>query len=380
MKNDTPARLFQIISERACTALQLVLTFILVPTLLFFGLRSKDWPMENDVEWLPEQRAVRFHSPSMAYVDNLQIPPDEGAVEEFTLQFRVAVPDLEVKGFRPILTIYAATDERQLAVWHWGGSVIAMNGDDYDFSRRWPRIFADEVLRPDVPVTVTISSGRSGTRMYVENSLVREHGEQILSIPREGSTLRLILGNSVYGKHGWDGDFHLLAMFDGELTPEDIAAERQSCDAGARLCYAFDGAKGRVIPDLSGHGNDMFIPPAPVILKRTFLSTPWHDVYSRSFWLDALANLLGFIPLGAVVYSLLRRLQGLRYGHAAVAAALSGFLLSLTIELIQVWLPARASSLLDLTLNTVGTVAGIAIMCFLFGWQKRKQDSNALLA
>lgn len=378
LKNDSPAPFIPFLSERAYTAVLLILALLLVASLLFLGLRQKNWPVENGVQWLPGQQAVRFHSPSMAYVDDLKIFSTDPAVDEFTFHLGITVPDLKVKGFRPILTLYSASDEHQLAVWHWGAAVIAMNGDDYDYSRRWPRISADGALKPGVPTLITITSGPSGTRLFIDGSLVKEHGERILEIPNEGQKLRLILGNSVYGKQGWDGDFHSLAVFDRELDPVEIGKRRQSWEQveSLRLFYPFNEGRGRIIHDKSGSNNPMVIPSRPVVLKRTFLSTPWHDVHSRSFWLDAVVNFLGFIPLGAVVYSLLRQLKGVQNRNAAMATALFGFLLSLTIEVIQVWLPARASSLLDLVLNSAGAVAGIAVMTILFRLRDRRAEKR----
>ncbi|NTV84832.1 MAG: VanZ family protein [Bacteroidales bacterium] len=46
-------------------------------------------------------------------------------------------------------------------------------------------------------------------------------------------------------------------------------------------------------------------------------------------------------------------------------AMIAGFAVSLSIELTQVWLPGRDSSLLDLTANTVGSTIGAAMACHL---------------
>jgi glycopeptide antibiotics resistance protein len=47
--------------------------------------------------------------------------------------------------------------------------------------------------------------------------------------------------------------------------------------------------------------------------------------------------------------------------HGQLMTVVFGLLLSLTIEIIQSWMPTRYSSILDLVLNTSGTLAGATI-------------------
>ncbi len=67
-------------------------------------------------------------------------------------------------------------------------------------------------------------------------------------------------------------------------------------------------------------------------------------------WLaDGLLNLLLFVPLGL----------GLGWnGRSVLRAATIGFLLSTAIELAQLWIPGRDSSLSDVIFNTAGTIVG----------------------
>jgi len=75
---------------------------------------------------------------------------------------------------------------------------------------------------------------------------------------------------------------------------------------------------------------------------------------------DLVANLLGYLPLGFLLFVAL-----VRGGRGAVAAALiactGGTLLSLTMELLQNYLPHRVASNVDLGLNALGTAIGVGI-------------------
>ena len=87
-----------------------------------------------------------------------------------------------------------------------------------------------------------------------------------------------------------------------------------------------------------------------------FLSAPLPPPYWTGF--DVVTNLVGYAPLGfLLVLGLLR--SGWRHVLWAVAVAtLAGTLLSLCMEFLQIYLPRRVPSNLDLALNALGTLAG----------------------
>jgi VanZ family protein len=90
---------------------------------------------------------------------------------------------------------------------------------------------------------------------------------------------------------------------------------------------------------------------------------------------DLLANLLGYLPFGFLLFVAL-----VRGGRSAAAAALlacaGGTLLSFAMEVLQNYLPHRVSSNLDLALNALGTALGAVLGAALHGrggiaqWQK----------
>ena len=90
---------------------------------------------------------------------------------------------------------------------------------------------------------------------------------------------------------------------------------------------------------------------------------------------DLVANLLGYLPLGFLLFVALVR-GGRRAGVAAVLAVAGGALLSLLMEMLQNYLPHRVSSNVDLVLNAAGTAIGVAIGALLHWrggiarWQK----------
>ena len=88
-----------------------------------------------------------------------------------------------------------------------------------------------------------------------------------------------------------------------------------------------------------------------------FLLLPW----SR-YWLpfDVVANLIAYVPLGALLFAAMVR-SGWSAGRAAATAVVLATLLSLSMEWLQNYLPKRVPSNLDLLLNAGGAVLGVAL-------------------
>lgn len=75
---------------------------------------------------------------------------------------------------------------------------------------------------------------------------------------------------------------------------------------------------------------------------------------------DLVANLVGYLPLGALVCAALLR-GGAPPWRAAALALPAGAGLSLSMETLQNYLPGRVPSNIDLALNTLGTLAGVGL-------------------
>jgi VanZ like family len=91
--------------------------------------------------------------------------------------------------------------------------------------------------------------------------------------------------------------------------------------------------------------------PAPEILA--FLTAPWPRYITLE---DILINIVAYVPLGF----LLSITYGARYGVGVgvLAAAFIGAGLSLSMEAVQMFLPARIASNVDLITNSLGALIG----------------------
>ena len=199
-----------------------ILTLIMVLIALFFGLRPKAWFIANDVQWLPDGKAIRFQNSGMAYVDDLRAVRLNRQPRPLTIEMVVTPANINKSGFSPLLVLHDGSDRRQLAVWQYHTSLVVMNGDDYDNSQREPKVVGRNIFAPQQARYLTVTSDEQGTHLFVDGILAAANGNLKLSIPVEGDPLRLVLGNSVHGKHGWTGDLHGLALSGTAISAETV--------------------------------------------------------------------------------------------------------------------------------------------------------------
>ena len=96
---------------------------------------------------------------------------------------------------------------------------------------------------------------------------------------------------------------------------------------------------------------------------------PWTHWYGA---FDIWSNLLGYLPLGALLMIAARR-SGWHAAAALVFAVLMPAALSYACEVLQQFVPSRVPAMEDFLLNSAGTAAGalLALGCHALGWVDR---------
>lgn len=342
-----------------------LLVFGLV-VIFYAGLSARGFTFRNDVEWLEGGPGLSFGGQGIAYTDPVFFAAAFSKEEGLTLELALRIHQPFERKFQFIVELEAGDERSHLVIGQWEDEIIVLQGEDYGYDQREPRV-ACRVDPERAALGLTIVSNERGTKLYVDGRERATRSDLVLKIPESAAGARMILGNSSTGLNPWKGEILGLAYHGRALTEPVVRAHFASFESEGNFGGYASEAPQVLWPLMEGEGEisrdhgslqaDLSFPRGKTfVASNHFLSDPdgwrlgWRDGE------DVLLNLAGFVPFGFVLAALLRmRRRGVA---VLLLTVLVGFLLSLFIETLQAWMPSRTSSLLDLTLNTAGTMVG----------------------
>lgn len=354
---------------------------VILVGILFFGLRPKDLTLANNIQWLTSQNGIQVNPYGIAYSPPFIAPPPGNKPEtELTIELAMQTALPPSGQFSFVLAFDNGDDSAQLLLGQWRSWLILMNGDDYAHKKNRRRLSVNTAKLPEGVLFLTIITGSNGTYLHCNGKLAAAGENLALTIPSGGKS-RLLLGNSAYGTQSWRGKIYGLAIYPKVLDVNTIDAHYRSWNRQRHFrfalqddplaLYAFDEKKGETVRDDAGSA-DLEIPRPFNVLRRQMLVPPWKNFeFNKGFLVDALLNLVAFVPFGFFTVAMLRQLGGGLRAKAFQLAVLLCALTSLLIEISQSWLPSRSSTLLDLVLNSMGAVVGVAA-CGFFAEHRRR--------
>lgn len=333
---------------------------IICATYLAVGL----WPFEffpdNRARISPDGLGLSFRPLSIAHAAE---PIDLSHGAGFTIELC-----LEGKSERKVSSILSLYDGRLpegLLVGQWNTSLLMRTRvDGAPGGPGYRETGIEAGLRPGVRRRIAITSGPAGTVYYLDGKPVRRY--PTVKPRPEALRGRLVLGDSAAGHSGWDGTISGLAIYDraldaAEIARHDLLWQKRAfgeADAGAGLAalYVFQDAAPGSVPDRASGRRPLTIPATYGVLHKIVL----HRLHGDSFnYKDIGMNLIGFMPLGFFLCLYLAQVRPRSPWTNALLTVLAAGMVSLSIELIQVYLPTRHSQLLDVLSNSAGSALGI---------------------
>ncbi len=367
----------------------LILFFVIIFfVILYFGLRPKNYLGSNNTTWLSAKPGIHFGLYSVAYTHQPFISFYESNILSVEMALKPEIGQHN-KGFKLLFVLHNGEDSSQLLIGQYGTWIIAMNGDDYDNTKKAPRISVKDALLHDKTRHLTITSGKEGTKIYLDGKLSKTKNDLLLKVPEGKNKTRLIVANSVYGQQSWTGEIYGLAIYRYPLSEQDVAFHYKqwikennfefAIKADPEVLYLFDEKAGEIVLDKSGGNLHLEVPLKMQLLKKKILAIPvYNSKLKRLYVIDIILNFIGFIPMGFILNALFLRLGRADYRYAGLIVIIICFSISLAIEITQAWIPSRSSSLLDLILNTFGASIGVILGSIILHCNNAKSEKTKI--
>ena len=228
-------------------------------------------------------------------------------------------------------------------------------------------LWVPHAFQPQKRRFIAISSGASGTTVYLDG--IPAENSSTFKIEAKGFSGQLIMGSSPTVYDTWRGKLLGLAIFRRELTSSQVADHYQAWLDGTSeaiessqpfALYTFAERTGNIAHNQITSGPDLAIPSSFHIPYKPLLKAPWNEFYPNlAFLREVFINIAGFIPFGFFFCKLLS--SGQPSQKTVVATIILGTLFSLTIEVLQVYIPVRDSGTTDILTNTLGTALGVRL-------------------
>ncbi len=334
------------------------------------------WPFHaprNDVTWLKDANGLAFgtHGTVMSFNVLKAIGPQEGergTVEIWIKPVRWSSSATLVALYRPEYGVQFVL-RQSLSDIEVSTESQALKGRNFR-----NHFYADDALGPALrqkrPVLITVTCGTQGTKVYLDGALAI--AEPQFHIDPRVLTGRVILGDSPRQPDSFKGQIRGLAIFESELNSAQVLHHYDTWKSAGRpditqedrnaALYLFDEHGGAIIRSHTGiAARDLYIPENYQVLDKIALEPFWEEFdFSRSYWSGNIKNIIGFIPFGfcfSAFFSIVGRTR-----RATLFTVILGAFVSLTIEVLQAFLPTRDSGTTDLITNTIGTYIGV--LCY----------------
>lgn len=225
----------------------------------------------------------------------------------------------------------------------------------------------EQIFDSAKPIFIAITSSPKKMAIYVDGR-VRKSAPGFG--PDASFSGRLVIGTSPVKTDGWLGKLTRIAVYDRELTEEQVLEDfycSSTCVApgaqktsGLAALYLFQERAGNIVHNVAGARCDLQIPTRFELIREPLFKPFWREAsFTWDYVRDILVNIVGFIPLGFCIYATFALSRANKSPLAATV--LFGLAVSLTIELLQAYLPTRNSGTTDLFTNTLGTFLGAAL-------------------
>lgn len=367
----------------------MVLSLVLVVMLaLMYAITTYPYDLfvTNEVQWLENANGIYFNGRAIAATSKCR-----STVIDHAISVQLLVKERHGSknwGPRYIFSLYPGPGNPSLVIGQWAGKIFAYSKYIDIGNKKYYQAFSDdERLSLNKPQLVTLTIGPQEMILYIDGNPVKKQTIAVQNRPPLQFRGRCLLGNSPRGNQGWWGEILGLAIYARKLSGPEIRRQREivmdsGIDAlasakGLRSLYRFDEGQGRRAKSRSENACSFHFPKTRYSLIGTLMDHPAIDIHSDTFSrVDFLMNIFFFIPFGVLLFMILSSypLRGsICLGIVVVGAAL----VSLSIEVMQLYILTRVATIVDIVSNVTGAFIG-GVLEWMHQWsmQRRRLDGR----
>ena len=340
----------------------IVVVAVIVATLWPFSFCAR-----NGVSWLPDGTGLRFAGNGVVVSNTPLNRAALGSGDSYSLE--IVVRPAKMKSTGTFLSFYSDKTSSEFMLFWQGNSLEISRGFlNAREDSRSPAFGADSMFETGKLLLLTITSGKDGTTIFKNGDRFRVLTE--FEIKASDLAGQIILGTSAVRFQPYSGEIRGLAVYNRELSPEEVLGDFRTWSTGAFdlgttpgavAVYRFDHASGDLSHSATGSAPDLNIPRHFVVPHKPFLESPRDEFRAnREYTVDLVENVIGFMPVGFIFCAYFA--YRCRLLKAVVYATLVGGALSVTIEIAQFYVPPRGSGMSDIITNTAGAAIGALLL------------------
>ncbi len=333
----------------------LIITFLIITTItLTFGLLPRgdfdanwvEYDQSNNATWIGE------YGYAIGQLPEITNQPSNNINTRFDLTLTMR----EQLGptFRILIYVGENCESEPLIIGQWRTHLIVMQGCDFPNTSGRVRLSTDIAAYLRTKTTISIILGHSNNKLLINDKLVSTKSSSVYKAPSAIES-SIIVGNAPDGQHGWSGSISSLSI---KQVSETNGISNTIRD------YQFGEYYGaRTIIDASAAGSSLSVPSPGIFQKQIRLARTSIKSLLKAHRIDVAINLIGFMPMGFVSSLLLYGCVGFQGRALLLTTLIVACVVSLSIELSQVYIAGRKSNLHDLLLNIAGGLLGYIVFC-----------------
>jgi VanZ family protein len=326
----------------------------------------------NGASWLDGEDGIYFSGEGIAYTETDLSAVAQGPLGEVTFQLWVHErPRSENWGATVLLAAFDAKELPPLSVGQYASRIFLYDPRGKPVSNWYDQFRLDESLRRGEDHLITVVLGHAQRAIYIDDRLAREDDlreEELHPLDLSG---RLVLGNEPGGRRGWEGEIKGVAVFGRALVEDEVKSHFSDVSrdgmralegrSGLVTLVPLDEGRGTYAHSLTHPSGGFRIPERFCALPSVLWTRPTPDREQRRVqsW-DAVYNIALFIPVGVILF-----LGNARRGRSwpwIGIATLTGGVLSVAFEVLQLFIPSRTSSSIDILSNSLGSCLGALLV------------------